>query len=473
MPDLQSVLMVLQIQYPRALQFPRVRGVDRRPNMKPWCPKIELLERRLLLASDWQNPFRPRDVDRDGLVGPLDVLVGINRLNSASLGALLPYRESDSEEPFYDVDGDGRHSPLDVLVVVNSLNGGLLIDAADLKNDTGLGASANTDRLTNDPSLVGHAAGQPKSLKVRFGENRPWHDVSDRLHADGAFDLSNEILDELSGVKLLDGDLRIDLEVRDTTASSTIVDRGSVKFRLDRTRPSSNILLDITMDRPDRIVIPLSEAAVSESFNPSQVRLFDVSFGEKSTDINWGIENGFHPRFGLQPRSVELSTDGKSIIIVPPANADSIRYLVELSNVVQDRAGNVFDHGNSWQVRANFLNPNVPTLQLGTIYQNRPVFDPKNFDFKLELLNAEALLFSGDRELNRLTRFEFYDSTGMLVRTLWPRTNYPPGPTSLPPINSMPADDELGPAFKPAIISLPAGSYLSSGAPPSRRRFGC
>ena len=42
---------------------------------------FENLERRLLLAADWQNAFNRLDVSDNGLVTPLDALVIINELN--------------------------------------------------------------------------------------------------------------------------------------------------------------------------------------------------------------------------------------------------------------------------------------------------------------------------------------------------------------------------------------------------------
>jgi len=82
---------------------------------------IEPLESRLQLASDWQNPILPADVDDSSFVSSIDVLVVINELNRTTSGA-LPQRAVGSTQPFYDVNGDGSLSPLDALIVINAIN---------------------------------------------------------------------------------------------------------------------------------------------------------------------------------------------------------------------------------------------------------------------------------------------------------------------------------------------------------------
>ncbi|MBI2480565.1 MAG: hypothetical protein HYV60_18650, partial [Planctomycetia bacterium] len=77
--------------------------------------------------SPWQNLALPVDTNRDGVVSPLDVLVGINLLNEITTplltsGRLPKSRPATTTLPFYDVNGDGAMSPLDVLIVINYLN---------------------------------------------------------------------------------------------------------------------------------------------------------------------------------------------------------------------------------------------------------------------------------------------------------------------------------------------------------------
>jgi hypothetical protein len=82
----------------------------------------------------WQNPVDPFDVNEDGEVAPVDVLLVINELNSRkyvdAMGKLPPARPP--EAFCYDVNGDGYAEPLDVLLIINFLNkqGGLAGESA-------------------------------------------------------------------------------------------------------------------------------------------------------------------------------------------------------------------------------------------------------------------------------------------------------------------------------------------------------
>ncbi len=64
-----------------------------------------------------QNPF---DVDADGSVSPLDVLLLVNEINATG-SRVLP-RPVPFSAPFVDPTNDGILDPLDVLQVVNYLN---------------------------------------------------------------------------------------------------------------------------------------------------------------------------------------------------------------------------------------------------------------------------------------------------------------------------------------------------------------
>ncbi len=75
------------------------------PNSDPWNPP----ERKYRL-----NGFDPEDVNNDGDVNPLDVLILINGLNAPS--------EANHVDHFMDVNNDFDSSPLDVLQVINRLN---------------------------------------------------------------------------------------------------------------------------------------------------------------------------------------------------------------------------------------------------------------------------------------------------------------------------------------------------------------
>jgi hypothetical protein len=74
-----------------------------------------------VLGPTWQNPHHPCDVNGDGFIKPVDVLVLINDINahgSRKLTAPLTL----SPPPFLDPTGDDRVAPVDVLTVINYIN---------------------------------------------------------------------------------------------------------------------------------------------------------------------------------------------------------------------------------------------------------------------------------------------------------------------------------------------------------------
>jgi hypothetical protein len=75
----------------------------------------------------WQNAENPMDVDRDGVIAPLDVLLVINELNgrqwsNPATGILPAELPNVALTAFIDVDGDGFATPSDALRVINELN---------------------------------------------------------------------------------------------------------------------------------------------------------------------------------------------------------------------------------------------------------------------------------------------------------------------------------------------------------------
>lgn len=72
--------------------------------------------------SPHRNPNLPADVNGDGVVTPIDVLMLINELNRRGAGP-LPTGTGGEGLPFMpDVNGDGILSPLDILIIINDLN---------------------------------------------------------------------------------------------------------------------------------------------------------------------------------------------------------------------------------------------------------------------------------------------------------------------------------------------------------------
>jgi uncharacterized delta-60 repeat protein len=73
-----------------------------------------------VVVSIYQNPRNRFDVDDDGPVSPLDVLVLINVLNSTAPS--LPVDGLPGPPAYVDVNADNRVDPLDVLAVINHIN---------------------------------------------------------------------------------------------------------------------------------------------------------------------------------------------------------------------------------------------------------------------------------------------------------------------------------------------------------------
>jgi len=119
---------------------------------------IEQLESRQLMASDWQNLALIRDVDRSGLVTPLDALILVNAINTSGI-RVLPPRPVASTEPYCDVNGDGSLTPLDVLTVINAIN------ALDNRQPTIVGGlTPDSDPNNNGVVLVDRVAIRGQTL---------------------------------------------------------------------------------------------------------------------------------------------------------------------------------------------------------------------------------------------------------------------------------------------------------------------
>jgi subtilisin family serine protease len=70
----------------------------------------------------WQNTRDKYDVNNDGNVSGLDVLVLINELNRNGARELPPIGPGTAPPPYYDVSGDGNLTVIDTLQVVNYIN---------------------------------------------------------------------------------------------------------------------------------------------------------------------------------------------------------------------------------------------------------------------------------------------------------------------------------------------------------------
>lgn len=76
-----------------------------------------------VVVVSWQNPRNRLDVNDDGKIQPVDVLILINDINARQSRPLpLPPPPSEFPPPFLDTNGDGSLTPADVLDVINYIN---------------------------------------------------------------------------------------------------------------------------------------------------------------------------------------------------------------------------------------------------------------------------------------------------------------------------------------------------------------
>jgi hypothetical protein len=73
--------------------------------------------------TSWQSYTHPCDVNADGLIVPLDILLVVDDLNRNQT-RLLPsiYARGEAPPPYVDVTGDGKATPEDVLLIVDYIN---------------------------------------------------------------------------------------------------------------------------------------------------------------------------------------------------------------------------------------------------------------------------------------------------------------------------------------------------------------
>lgn len=125
------------------------QAADRTPSLR-----IEPLERRYLLAGEFQNPENRFDVDANSLVSPLDVLRIINELNSRTVidaDGRLPENPTLPVPFFWDVNGDNFVTVDDVNEVLGFLDQPLLLDFGDAPtaSQSGLALSYPTSLADN------------------------------------------------------------------------------------------------------------------------------------------------------------------------------------------------------------------------------------------------------------------------------------------------------------------------------------
>ncbi len=117
-------------------------------------------------VGGWQNAANPGDVDGNGVLAPVDVLLVVNYLNSNVAPGPLPSHPTSA--PYLDVNNDNQVSPADVLAVINALN--------QPQPGSGEGeAAAGVRGCVYQPTIAGtRGSGLIAPWEVPAGENDTW-----------------------------------------------------------------------------------------------------------------------------------------------------------------------------------------------------------------------------------------------------------------------------------------------------------
>ncbi len=94
------------------------------------------------------------------------------------------------------------------------------------------------------------------------------------------------------------------------------------------------------MTTPHTLVIPFSEALSPDSIALDELKVFDISWGEKADNSEWSMD-GNNPRFAVRDVSAQVSADGLKLVVSLPDAGRSAKYLLELGSLVEDLAGNL------------------------------------------------------------------------------------------------------------------------------------
>lgn len=207
-------------------------------------PKLERLEGRQLLASDWQNPLNPFDVDNSGTVQPSDVLLTLNdyKLRAGPVGTRSPT----STEPFCDVNGDNLITTSDVLQALMGLNN-YVRNPLTLE----LGLTAESDGNANDVVLRPDVTYRGTTLpytKVRVAAVDSETNVAEQLvrsDANGNFQFQLNLTSPLNHIKITADDprLRSTSVEREVRLGNVVADWNAILLEMIResTAPASTV----------------------------------------------------------------------------------------------------------------------------------------------------------------------------------------------------------------------------------------
>ncbi len=170
----------------------------------------------------WQNWDDPLDVNRDGVVVPLDALLIINEINNRQISdpetGLLPNPPVPPNTPdevgYFDTDGDGFVSPLDALLVINYLNTPQPAAAV-----AAVPAAVERQATWNDAHVIGAAL----DIEPRFQPSATKQEAVDRILLDPNATLADERRARgrahVCGQRMCSG--RTDLSMKTSTGKSS------------------------------------------------------------------------------------------------------------------------------------------------------------------------------------------------------------------------------------------------------------
>jgi hypothetical protein len=140
-----------------------------------------------VVSSLFQNPNNRYDVNADGFVSPIDVLVIINLLNT--MGPSVPVDGLPGPPDYVDVNGNNTVEPLDALEVINFINSGGTDGGGEgegssdsiVSNELGpwnwtydLGMNTGSSASLNSQSRLVSIDEDPRSMTVFAHAAQPW-----------------------------------------------------------------------------------------------------------------------------------------------------------------------------------------------------------------------------------------------------------------------------------------------------------
>lgn len=266
-------------------------------------PRLETLERRLLLTSAWQNPYLRLDVSNDNTTAPGDVLNIVNELNNPQFHVqgvgVLPDPPPDPIPFFFDTTGDGIVAALDALNAINGINGvetPPLIDAS-LEVDTAPAGTVNEDGITANAAIIGSVKDDfavVASLQVQI-DDRPLVDVP--LDNRGRFSVDPEFLSDGSQ----DGLHSLTFTAIDGRSSAQV--ESTVNFFLDTTAPFEP-LISLGDANIDATQTPVRLRGTTEEF--SQVRLQSAAVSAETDELGSFVISDVDLQEGENDLSFEL-----------------------------------------------------------------------------------------------------------------------------------------------------------------------